>query len=162
MVVLILHHINAILNDSTIAFAKGLHVNRPTIFWTNENKLNQKIYNKWKQTESKNLQIVIRKHKKENLCLGTLWRHVGVHNLGTRRRWQVSCTPRPLHPRSKPHRCHLIGGWGLGYCLFGTRGVIVENCFKTVAVQRCCVHLRWRLTRTRSKQFIGLWTDFSD
>lgn len=39
------------LNDSTIAFAKGLHVNRLTILWTIENKSHKKIYNKWKQIE---------------------------------------------------------------------------------------------------------------
>jgi hypothetical protein len=32
------------LNDSTIAFAKGLHVDRVTVLERNENKWNKKIY----------------------------------------------------------------------------------------------------------------------
>jgi len=32
------------LNDATNAFAKGLHVNRLTILWSNDNKLNPKNY----------------------------------------------------------------------------------------------------------------------
>jgi hypothetical protein len=41
------------LNDSTIAFSKGLYVNRLTIEWTDENKWNKKIYNFFHQHEER-------------------------------------------------------------------------------------------------------------
>jgi hypothetical protein len=59
--------------------------------------------------------------KKFPLCwtkqhaMKTYWGSGGIAprmlDLGTRRRWVVSFTPRPLYPRERAPRTHWIGGW---------------------------------------------------